>query len=357
MFLRFYMENNAIVTLNTSIGKGEYKRLLELLDHYNIVPDKIIKENDKFIITTKEDTYCLKKIKYNRKKSLKNMQLTHYLIQCGFNNIPDYIKTKNDREILKYNNTYYYLSHWIEGRESSYSNFDDIKNVASLLANFHLKSQGFHNKHIKVDYKTCNWSSKLLKYKETFNIIKEIITNKKIKTMFDILYMDSIEFFEGQLELSVKLLNQSNYNRILQSSQLKYTLCIDDFNLKNIILSNEGNYYFTCLDNVKYNMNVFDLSKFIKKTLFKKECSWHFKYAMEIIDNYCIINPLTKDEITILLSLIIFPKLFYKLGKRRYIKRKSWGEDKYLTSLYKATRYIDKQSEFVEEYIHYYSIM
>lgn len=351
------MDNNVSETLKNSIGKGEHKKLLELLEHYNIVPDNILKENERYILSSKEGTYCLKKIRTNKRKALKGLQLSHYLIQSGFNNTMDYIKTRNDNDLIKYNGTYYYLSYWMDNRKCSYSNFNDIKNVASILAKFHLKSQGYYNKYIEMDFKSYNWSSRLLKFKKTFNTIDEIITKKKIKTMFDIQYSNSIEVFEEQLELSVKLLNESNYNRILQSSQLKYTICIDDFSFKNIILGNDGNYYFICLDNVKYNMNLFDLCKLIKKALFKDEYAWDFKYAMEIIDNYNSINPLTRDEMRILLSLIIFPKRFYKLGKRRYIQKKNCGEDNYLTSLYKITKYMDKQSKFVEEYTRYYSIM
>jgi CotS family spore coat protein len=282
--------------------------------------------------------------------------LSHHLIQCGFNNIPDFIKSKDGKDLLKTNKGFYYLSHWIVGRECNYSNFDDLKNIAVLLAGFHLKSQGYYNKHIEIEYKEYDWSSRLKKYKDVFSIVREIIRNRKIKTMFDILYLDSIEFFEDQLELSVKLLNQTNYNRILQNAQLKYTLCIDDINLKNVIAGNDQEFYFTCLNNVKYNINLFDISKFIKKTLFKKEYAWEFKYARDIIDNYCIVNPLSKDELSILLSFIIFPKFFYKLGKRKYMKKKKWGEDKYLEKLYEATRHIDNQRRFVEEYLSYYSI-
>jgi CotS family spore coat protein len=304
----------------------------------------------------KQDTYCLRKIKDSLKVSLNNLKLSHYLLETGFTNILDYIKTYEGKKLLKYNKGSYYLSNWKEGREGSYTNFSDIENVALLLANFHLKSQGYYSKHIAIDFKAYNWSSRLEKYKKVFSIITEVISNKKIKTMFDILYMKSIEFFESQLELSVQLLNQSNYNRILQNAQLKCTLCLNDFSLKNILVVNDDEYYFTSLNKVKYNINVYDLSKFIKKTLFKKEYSWDFKYARDIIDNYCIINPLSKDEISILLSLIVFPQFFYKLGKKKYIKRKKWEEDKYLEKLYKVTRNIDKQREFVEEYIRYYSI-
>lgn len=350
------MNINTIESLNTNINKIEYKRLLDLLAYYNISPDKITKQNDKFIIISKGDTYCLRKIKGSHRRALVSLQLNNYLVQCGFNNIPIHIKTREAKELLKHNNSYYYLTNFVDGRIATYNNFDDIKNVAALLAKFHLKSQGYYNKYIEVEYKTPNWSTKQEKYKQTFRIIMENISSKRARTMFDILYMESIEFFNEQLELSLKLLNASNYNRLLQSAQLKYTLCIDNFKFKNIIVSYNGEYYFTCLDSIKYNMVVFDLSKLIKKTLYKKEYSWDFKYAREIIDNYCTINPLSKDELKILLSSIIFPKDFYKLGKRRYIKRKKLGENKYLSNLYKVTNYINKQKLFSEEYMDYYSI-
>jgi CotS family spore coat protein len=268
----------------------------------------------------------------------------------------DYIKTNEGREFLKYDGNFYYLSNWKDGRKGSYTNFNDIKNAALLLADFHLKSQGYYDKHISTGYKVYNWSSILEKYKKVFSSITEVINHKKIKSMFDILYIESIEFFQSQLELSIHLLNQSSYNRILQNAQLKCTLCICDFNMKNILVENNEEYYFTSFNKVKYNINVFDLSKFVRKIMYKKEYSWDFKYASDIIDNYCIINPLSKDEISILLSLIIFPKLFYKIGKKKYIKKKRYEEDKYLSRLYKITRNINKQKEFVEEFIKYYSI-
>lgn len=349
------MEMNPI-SINSNVSKVEYKKLSELLEHYSIIPDKILKQRDKFIIYSNEKIFCLRKIRDRRRFALMTLQLCNYLMKGGFNNILGFIKTKDDREFLKYNKSFYYLSHWIEGREGSYSNFNDIRGLAQLLANFHLRSQGYYNKNIETASKEHNWSSMEEKYIRAFCIIKEIIRNKKIKTMFDILYMDSIELFQEQLELSVKLLNQSSYNRILQNSKLKNTICINNFNLKNIIVENDEIYYITSLGRVKYNINILDLCKFIKKTLFKKEYAWDFKYARDIIDDYSIINPLSRDETTILLSLIIFPKTFCKLGKMRYIKKKKWEEDKYLTKLYEVTRYLDKQKIFIDEYIQYYSI-
>lgn len=350
------MDINVVKSSNDNINKVESKRLLDLLEHYNILPDRITKQDDTFLIVSKTDIYWLRKIKDSHKKALVSLQLNQYLIDNGFNNILEHIKTREGKELLKYNSSYYYLTRFIECRAGTYHDFNDIKNVAVLLAKFHLKSQGYYNKHIDMDYKSYNWSSKLEKYKETFRIIMENTKNKRIKTMFDILFMDSIEFFEEQLELSVRLLNGSNYNRLLRSSQLKCTLCLDNFKFKNILVSDKEEYYFADLADVKYNMIVFDLCKLLKKTLYRKQYAWEFKYAREIIDNYCSINPLTRDDLTILLSLMIFPKLFYKLGKKRYVKRKKWDENKYLSKLFKVTDYMDKQKLFVEEYLTYYCI-
>lgn len=351
------MDINATDLLNSNINKTEHKKLLELLNHYNVTPDKITKQADTLLISSSSNTYCLKKIGHNRKRTIVGLQLHNYLYQGGFRSIPEHIKTKEGKDLLKYNNSYYYLMNYIEGRISSYNNIDDIKNVSLLLASFHLKSQGFYNKYIETQYKASNWSSKENKYKETFRIIREYIKNKGIKTMFDILYLESIDFFEEQLELSVQLLNQSNYSKILQSAQLKCTLCLNNFKFKDILLSNNSEYYLTNLDDVKYNMVVFDLCRLLTKTLYRKEYSWNFKYAREILDNYCLINPLSRDELKILLSLIIFPKYFYKLGKGRYIKKKKWSENKYLAKLYYVTNYIEKQREFSKEYMSHYSLI
>lgn len=336
---------------NSNITKAELKRLSDLLENYDIVPDTATKQGDLFFIEAKSKLYCLKKIRDNHKRVLAGIKLREYLIQNGFNNIHENIKTKDGRDLLKYSGSYFFLTDFEAGKRASCSNFDDVKNTALLLARFHIRSQGFYNKYIKVEYKSYNWSVKEEKYKRVFGIIKEYIKSKRIKTMFDVLYMDSIEFFEGQLELAVKLCNDTGYDKILRNSQLKGTLCLDNFKFRNIRVSEEEEYYFNDLDNIKYNMIVFDLYKFLKKILNRKEYNWDFEYAREIIDDYCTVNPLSRDELTILLTLLIFPKQFYKLGRKRYLRKKKWDENRYLSRLFKITAHIDKQRYFVDEYL------
>lgn len=54
-----------------------------------------------------------------------------------------------------------------------------------------------------------------------------------------------------------------------------------------------------------------------------------------------------------MLSLVIFPHKFWKLGKKRYIKHKRWPETKYMKKLNKIIKYDDMQREFLENYIKY----
>lgn len=354
--MRVNMDTNSAGAFNTNINRGEYKKLLEMLGHYNISVDRITGNNDIFIIYSGKDTYCLRKLNDSRRETLKNLQLYDYLTEGGFKNLPAYIKTRDGKRFVRNNRGSYYLSQWIEGRKGSYENFNDIKGFTLLLADFHLKSQGYYNKHVKSDYKSSNWQSKQERYQKVFNIILNIIKNKKIKTMFDLMYMESIEFFNSQLELSVKLINQSNYNKLMQSSQLKCSLCLDNFSMKYLIAGNYEDYYLTSLDSVKYNMNIFDLSKLLKKILYRREYSWDFKFCREIIEDYCTINPISRDELSILLSLLIFPQSFYKIGKKKYIKNKKCEESRYITKLHKLVRFKEQQKAFTDEFIEYYSI-
>lgn len=339
---------------NSNMTRAEFKRLMDLLEHYDIIPDRAERQEDLFIIEEKSKLYYLKKVRESHKRALAGIKLKEYLIEKGFNNVLQNIKTKDGRDLLRYGGNSYCLTATSSGRKAAGSNFEDVKNIALLLARFHIKSQGFISKYIKSEYKISNWIEKEGRYKRTFGIIKECIKSKRVKTMFDVLYMDSIEFFEEQLELAVKLLSSTGYDRILRNSQLKGTLCLDDFKFGNIHVSKEGEFYLKNFYKVKYNMIVYDLCKFLKKILNKKEYAWDFEYAREIIDTYCTVNPLSRDDFKILLSLIIFPSSFYKLGRKRYIKRKKWDENKYLSKLLKITAHIDNQRQFANRYISNY---
>ncbi|MEL7596944.1 MAG: hypothetical protein AAGU01_01940 [Clostridiaceae bacterium] len=85
----------------------------------------------------------------------------------------------------------------------------------------------------------------------------------------------------------------------------------------------------------------------------KSDYKWDFEKAKKIIDGYNSINRLTKEELKVMLALIIFPHKFWKLGRKRYIKHKNWSEQRYNHKLNKVIYNAELQQKFLEDYLHY----
>jgi CotS family spore coat protein len=118
-------------------------------------------------------------------------------------------------------------------------------------------------------------------------------------------------------------------------------------------MKRENAYYILNLNGLVIDLQVNDLGKFINRLMFKNSYSWKFDRAKMLIEAYCSINKLDKNELQALLAFIIFPYKFCKLGKKRYVRHKAWDEAKYMRKLGKLTRYNDMQDKFLKEYLKY----
>jgi Ser/Thr protein kinase RdoA (MazF antagonist) len=93
-----------------------------------------------------------------------------------------------------------------------------------------------------------------------------------------------------------------------------------------------------------------DLGKFIRRLMTKSDFQWNFSKARYIIEAYHTQNPLSAEELEVMLALIIFPHKFWKLGRKRYIKQKNWSENKYMHKLEKVIKYSDLEQNFIDDY-------
>jgi hypothetical protein len=65
---------------------------------------------------------------------------------------------------------------------------------------------------------------------------------------------------------------------------------------------------------------------------------------------------LAKEEYELLLSILIFPHKFWKLGKKRYVRDKKWNENKYKKKLSRLLREKQYKREFIYCYIKFYGL-
>jgi CotS family spore coat protein len=344
------------VSLKSPIGHKEIESIMKALKHYEIKPDNIEKIQSAYKITCGGNCYCLKRVQHGDKRALKGIRLFNYLKSNGFDNVAEYIVLKNGEECVKIGNTKYYLTEWIQGKECDVNDFSEVKRSVVLLANFHLKSRGFYDKHAGIKSKMKNWVGKLESEKMKLDIFKNIIEGKKIRTTFDSRYYQSLDRFKQRMDAAVELLKHSHYSNLSQNALLEKTICHGNFNYHNILAGNDGKIYITDLNNVVYGINAYDLAKFVGRLLHKKAYYWNFSAARDLIEAYNEVRPLSIEELEVLLAFLIFPHKFWKLGKKRYEKKKKWDEDKYLKKLDKIINCFECQTEFIDSFIKYFSI-
>jgi len=344
---------NRITKLSKQINNEKFKKLSYLLkSKYGIEPKAIEKIRSVYKIYTESKTYCLKEFKHNDKKVIIGFYFTKYLKDNGFNNIAEYFKAIDGKEVIKADKKYYYLTSWINGRECDFSDISVLKKAVELLAEFHLKAKGFELKSIKLkDNFNNNWEKKILRICNDLREFKRLIKNKKIKTQFDEEYLNLIDY---NLNLCLEVLNifkKEKYNKLCEKARKEKYVCHDSFYYQNLLLDDNGKLYLIDLDSIIYDLPVYDLAKFIRRTMNKKKYSWNYEIAKEMLGIYDKVRKMEDDEYEIILGYLLIPHRFWKLGKKRYFKDKEWSEEKYLKKLEKEVRYKKKREEFVNKFI------
>lgn len=348
------MSRKSGTLLNNSISSKEYSRIERILENYSIKPENIEAINDMYKILYNNVYYCLRKMKHNKKEEYKNIYFINYLKDNGFDNISDYMKTKDDKLYVRGKKCVYFLSDCIEGRECDVNNISEVNECAKLLAFFHVKSKGFYEKGCGLISNAREWELRFKSERQDLNIFRKIIDSKKVKSSFDSFYEELIGRFIKQMDISIDLLERSGYRHMLNNARIEKCICHDGFNINNLYIDNMGKVYLNSINNIYYGLRVQDLAKFLCKILNKKSYGWNFDIADELIESYASINPLSLEEYQILLAFIIFPHKFWKLGRRRFIKHRKWSEDKYIRKLNKIAQHKNNREVFIERFIKKY---
>ncbi|WP_234120648.1 CotS family spore coat protein [Clostridium hydrogenum] len=334
------------------IKNKELKMLKRVLCRYNFKIIYIRKARSAYQIRTDKGIVCLKRMKHGRKKAQNGSYLVEELKKNNFYNTAQYIKTTDHEFFVHYKGFLFYITEWIDGVECNMDDINEAVNCTKLLANFHSASKKIDISKLYIKSNTKNWPTFFMKCIKDMNNFKNAINKKRIKNQFDENYEKFIDKSCERGLFSIKLLNESSYYKLAKNSKQVKNICHNSFYYQNII-KKDDKYYIIDLDSIVIDFAISDLGKMIRRLMFKKEYNWDFNKAKLIIDAYIAINKLSKEELEIMLSLIIFPHKFWKLGSKRYIKHKSWTESKYMKKLNKVITYSECEDKFIDDYIKY----
>lgn len=340
--------------MNMDFNEIERRLIEKILKNYNFNVISINKVRSAYKVETESGYVCLKKMKHGRRKVLNGKILVDGLQKNNFNNIAMYYKTKDDRLYVTERKYIFYATEWIDGEECDMSNLQETCECVKLLAQFHMASKLIDTKNLQIKNNIKNWPKVFSSNLTDLERYRRIIENKRIKNEFDLTYEKFIDSMYDRGMKAISLLNSSQYYRVIKTGLHNYTICHDSFYYQNII-KKEEKYYLIDLDSIMFDLQINDLGKLIRRLMFKSEYQWDFLKAKQIIEAYSSVNRLAKNELEIMLALIIFPHKFWKLGKKRYSKNKSWNEVKYYHKLLKLIKYDEPEKIFLQDYLKYLS--
>ena len=346
------MGDRNLTNCEKEITEKEKKFIKKILKYYKLQVLNIKRVRSVYKVETDHGNICLKQITKNKRKAVNGNVLVEELNKNGFPYVAKYFKTTNENLFVKHNNSYYYVTEWINGHECDLNDLNEAKKCMKLLANFHITTLKIDGSKLKLRNNLKNWPKIFFGKLSDLEYYKNIIENKNAVSEFDNLYNSTINDFYNMGIASLHLLNCSDYYSLSKNASSQRSICHDSIYYQNII-KKDDDYYIIDLDSIKIDIHINDLGKVIRRLMFKKEYQWDFYKAKELIEAYSFVNPLSKSHLEAMLSMIVFPHKFWKLGKHRYIKRKHWSEKKYIKKLNKLIDYDASQQQFIKDYIAY----
>ncbi|GAA0176842.1 CotS family spore coat protein [Clostridium sediminicola] len=346
------MALNRSIKLNDNISKDEEVILRNILARYPYSILDIKRVRSAYKIRTNKGNLCLKKFQHGKFKAKNGWILVNELYKNKFYNTAKFLKTKNNNILIKYKKYFFYVTEWIDGNECDLRDLEEAKNVIKLLANFHLTTNKINTKGMKIPYNVEKWPEIYNQKLNDFLNYKTLIQGKRIKNEFDKKYYDSIDIYYNRGIKTLSLLGDSNYTNYVKEVNVANSICHNSYYYQNIIKKDDV-YYIIDLDRIVIDLQLVDLCKFISRLMSKSEYNWDFQKAKEILESYMKIKPMSKDELDIMLAMMIFPHKFWKLGRKRYYKHKNWSERKYNKKFKKLLTRFDKEDEFIKEFDKY----
>ncbi|HYE83802.1 MAG TPA: CotS family spore coat protein [Clostridia bacterium] len=339
------------------MSQSERGMISEVLKHYDFYVDSVDKVRSAYKICTSKGIFCLKRVSHGYKKAKKSFFIAKYLKDKCFDNLAEYYYTKEGKALVKQRDAAFYLTYWIDGREASFKNKEEILRCSEFLAYFHNMAKDFEEpKHVKVRSHVNKWGKSFAKCRDELEGCKEYIDKMKLKAEFDYIYRSNIDHFHKEAEFALKILEHSRYNELCDYYKNECYICHDSFYYQNIIIDREDRLYIVDMESCQYDIPVSDLGKLIRRVLSKKRFKWDFDLCRRMIESYCRVRPMAREEYELLLAMLVFPHKFWKLGRKRYVKGKKWSEEKYRKKLRRLLREGQYKREFIYCYINFYDL-
>lgn len=318
-------------------------------ENYSLNIDNIEKVKNSYKITTKDEGYCLKVIKYEFSHFYFIFSAMKHLQRKGFASIPEFIMNKEKKEYGNIDGKYVYLTKWIPSRVSNFDNPLELAVVSNKLAKLHQCSKGFTlEQRMKPRIGWFSWLKVFETRKYEIFDFKNRISQKAYKSNFDSLYLENIEKEVKRAEESILGLQKNNYVKIMEKEVFLRGFCHHDYAHHNILIDNNKNINIIDFDYCILDSHLHDLSSLLIRAM--KDDKWDEEKLNLILNSYKEEMEIRQEEIPIIREFIRFPQAFWQIGLQVYWEQQPWGEEFFLSKLERYLDDCESREKFINSY-------
>lgn len=249
-------------------------RVHNILKKYNIVPTKIVKNNNVFII---DDKYVV--------KENKNKDIYHYLDDRSFKYYPKIVNKVDDD---------YLITEYIKEEDTTdRTKIEDMIDLTALLHNkttFYKKVDVADKKEIYED--TMKKINDIFKYYDSYMVD---IESKEIYSPSEYLLAVNISIIFSSLYKAKERLD-SWYENIKDKDKVRYVINHNNLDISHFIKSD--NKYLTSWDKASIGLPIYDLYNLFTKKMYDYDL---------ILESYTSSYPLLDYEKELLLIFLLIP--------------------------------------------------
>lgn len=184
--------------------------------------------------------------------------------------------------------------------------------------------------------------------------MRDMVRKKNIKNDFDLIYIQSMEFYKEIGKKALQTLKESDYYELCMAAENEKSFCHHDFTYHNIIIGENKDVHVIDFDYCKREVRTFDISNFMIKVL--KRVEWNFDFAVAIIDTYNSVSKLKDEEYKVLYSYLQFPQRYWRLANRYYYNEVNWGQNTFAGKLSSIINEQEKYLQFLDKFKNHYKL-
>lgn len=328
---------------------SEYNLDAKLFEAMGLKVKQITPARSAYRIATDRGFFCLKKLRFPVEDMDFIFKAVEHLREKGFSNALGTVKQKNGDNFISFKGEKYFLTEWIDGRECDFQNPLDLDAAVRVLARLHRAAEDYSP--AACPQSRCyygKWPEDFIKRIGEMKRIKEQVLKKPQKSDIDEIFLSYVDMCITDGEEALLLLNKIDYKGLSEDAKKKGSFIQHDFAHHNILHTFDGKTYVVDFDYSIMDIRMHDVGSLIIRNM--KRSNWNIDKALGILEGYDRINPISSEELKVLVPFFLFPQDFRTVFRQNYIERKAWDEEDYADKMNTKSEYTLMRKKFIEEY-------